>query len=65
MPDGQLLGERVIPLLEAPLDLRPRTAVVHLPQPTLLPVEHIVVRIDPDGKVDEITRENNVITWRR
>jgi hypothetical protein len=64
-PDGQLLGEGVIERLEAPLDLKPKAAVVYLPQPTLLPVEHITARIDPDGRLDEITRENNVIRWTR
>jgi hypothetical protein len=64
-PDGQLLGERTIARLDAPLDLRPKTEVVWLPQPTLHPVASITVRIDPAGKVDEITRDNNVITWVR
>jgi hypothetical protein len=64
-PDGQLLREQTVPRLEAPLDLHPKTAVAYLPQPTLLPVEHVVVRIDPEGEIDEITRENNTITWRR
>jgi hypothetical protein len=63
--DGRLLGERVIARLEAPLDLKPKTAVVWLPQPTLHPVGSITVRIDPAGKIVEITKENNVITWVR
>jgi hypothetical protein len=64
-PDGQLLREQTIARLEAPLDLQPRTAVAYLPQPTLLPVERVIVRIDPEGKIDEITRENNAAVWRR
>jgi hypothetical protein len=64
-PDGNLLGERVIARLEGPLDLKPKTAVVWLPQPTLHPVGRIVVRIDPQGRVEEITRENNRSVWRK
>jgi hypothetical protein len=64
-PNGQLLGERVIARLEAPLDLRPKTAMVWIPQPLLHPVPSITVRIDPAGKLDEITTENNVGVWVR
>lgn len=64
-PDGQLLGQRVLARLEAPLDLHPKTAVVWLSQPTLHPVSRIIVRIDPEGKVEEITRENNTVSWVR
>jgi hypothetical protein len=64
-PTGALLAQREIPLLEAPLDLEPKTAVVWLPQPLLLPHDRIVVRVDPDGAIDEITDENNRIVWER
>lgn len=64
-PDGRLLGERTIARLEAPIDLKPKTVTVWLPQPTLHPVDRIVVRIDPAGRVDEITRANNVGAWVR
>ena len=64
-PTGALLVKRVIPLLEAPLDLDPRTAVVWLPQPLLFPLDRIVVRVDPDGAINEITDENNWIVWER
>jgi hypothetical protein len=63
--EGKVLAERVIPLLEAPLDLRPRTAVVWLSQPLLHPVADIIVRVDPEGRCEEITRANNQVTWRR
>jgi hypothetical protein len=64
-PTGTLLAQRVIPLLEAPLDLQPRTAVVWLPQPLLLPLDRVVIRLDPDGVIEEITDENNRIVWNR
>jgi hypothetical protein len=63
--DGTLLAERVIARLEAPLDLRPKTAVVWLAQPLLHPTAGITVRLDPEGRLDEITRANNRVRWRR
>ncbi len=63
--DGKLLAERVIARLEAPLDLRPKTAVVWLAQPLLHPTAGITVRLDSEGRVDEITRANNRVTWQR
>jgi Concanavalin A-like lectin/glucanases superfamily len=62
-PEGKVLLERTIARLDAPLDLRPKTAVVWMPQPLLHPVDRISVRIDPEGRIDEITRENNSIAW--
>ena len=62
-PAGNLLLQRTIARLDAPLDLKPKTVVVWMPQPLLHPVDQIIVRIDPDGRIDEITRENNGIAW--
>lgn len=62
-PAGTLLLERTIALLDAPLDLEPKTAVVWMPQPLLHPVDRIVIRIDPEGRIDEITKENNHLVW--
>ena len=62
---GTLLAEQVIPRLDAPLDLVPKTVTVWLPQPTLHPTPRIIVRIDPAGRVEEIARENNVGVWQR
>lgn len=64
-PAGNLLARRVIPHLDAPLDLMPKTAIVWLPQPLLHRVEYIQVRIDPDDRIAEITEENNKGVWRK
>jgi hypothetical protein len=64
-PEGNLLLQRTIARLDAPLDLRPKTATVWMPQPLLHPVNQIIVRIDPDGRIEEITRENNRLAWVR
>ena len=50
-PTGKLLLERTIAQLDAPLDLRPKTAVVWMPQPLLHPVDRIIVHIDPGGRI--------------
>lgn len=63
--EGCLLGERTIARLEAPLDLKPKKATVWLSQPTLHPTASIRIRVDPAGRLEEITRENNVRTWAR
>ncbi|MFN4258938.1 MAG: LamG-like jellyroll fold domain-containing protein [Gemmataceae bacterium] len=64
-PDGKLLGRHVIEQLDAPLDLRPQTAVAWLSQPTLHPVDRIIVHVDPDDQIEEITKENNRMVWQR
>lgn len=58
-PQGRMLFRYQMPRLEAPLDLVPKTHTAWMPQPLLQPVERIVVRIDPAGALEEITRENN------
>lgn len=63
--EGKLLLQKTIAKLDAPLDLKPKTAVVWLPQPTLHPVHRIYVVIDPEGRIDEITKENNRSVWLR
>lgn len=63
-PSGNLLARRIIPHLDAPLDLYPKTAVVWLPQPLLHRLEHIQVRVDPDDRIEEITEDNNQVLWR-
>ncbi len=60
---GRELLRRAIAHLDAPLDLKPKTAVVWLPQPTLHPVAQITVIVDPEGRIEEITKENNRIAW--
>lgn len=64
-PAGNVLARRVIPMLDAPLDLRPKTAIVWLPQPLLHRVAYIQVRVDPDDRIAEITEENNRVMWRK
>jgi hypothetical protein len=60
-PDGTVLRSSQIPPLPAPADLYPK--VVEIPLWTRgLSLEGCVIEIDPEGKLEEITRENNCIT---
>jgi hypothetical protein len=52
---GAVLASAVLPRLDPPLDLLPRTATIELPRK---PGAAAVV-LDPEGKVPEITRGNN------
>jgi hypothetical protein len=63
-PAGNILADRIIPRLDAPLDLQPKSATVWLGQPLLHPVAGITVRIDPEHRLQEITDENNMGHWR-
>ena len=59
----QTIGESHIPYLAWPRDLEPiamRVAVAFRPTKD---THHIVVEVDPDGQVDEITATNNEVRW--
>jgi hypothetical protein len=62
-PAGNVLADRIIPRLDAPLDLQPKTVTVWLGQPLMHPVAGITVRIDPGRRLQEITDENNTGHW--
>jgi hypothetical protein len=62
---GKLLAKRVIPTLAAPLDLEPKTAIVWMPQPLILPIGQIVVHVDAENAIEEISEENNRVVWER
>jgi hypothetical protein len=64
-PAGNVLADRTIARLDAPLDLQPKTETVWLGQPLMHPVAGINVRIDPEHQLQEITVENNTGHWSR
>jgi hypothetical protein len=55
---GRLVATAPVPRIEAPLDLRPRTIEVNLPAPRF---DGSSLVLDPDAKLNEITRVNNRI----
>jgi hypothetical protein len=58
---GKTLSTTSVPALPAPLDLRPRTAVVHLRLPRGTDVAGGSVAIESSGRVPEITLRNNFV----
>ena len=58
---GRIVASATIPALEAPLDLQPRTADVILRLPRNTDVTGGTVQIDPEQKLEEITKRNNAV----
>jgi hypothetical protein len=58
---GRVVASATIPSLEAPFDLRPRTVEVILRLPANTDVTGGTVEIDPEQKLEEITRRNNTV----
>jgi hypothetical protein len=58
---GALQASIEIPALAAPVDLEPKTATVNLHLPEGAKTEGSTVEIDPENKLEEITRLNNVV----
>ncbi len=60
---GAVLASAPIPALEAPVDLQPRVIELSLPLPAELDLRGARVEIDPDERIEEITRSNNEVSW--
>jgi hypothetical protein len=58
---GRVVASATIPPLEAPLDLHPRTTEVILRLPPNTDVTGGTVQIDPEQKLEEITKRNNTV----
>ena len=59
--DGKIIGEARIPELNAPNDLYPKTVNVELHIAAGIKTNNLVVQIDPEGKLPEITKMNNAV----
>ena len=57
---GRILATEIIPPLEAPTDLQPRTVNVRFTLPDGASAEGGSVEIDPDHELEEITTLNNI-----
>jgi len=58
---GEVIATGKVPPLPAPVDLYPRTAEVILTLPGDVDATGGVVEIDPDHRLEEITRCNNAV----
>ncbi|MBP5224004.1 MAG: hypothetical protein J6Z38_00255 [Lachnospiraceae bacterium] len=61
-PEGRILDEAVIPPLEAPADLHPRTWEVSLHLWNVKNRKGCTIEIDPENALHETTRKNNTVT---
>ncbi len=59
--NGSTIVTAAVPALEAPLDFKPKTAIVTLAVPAGTNLKGASVRIDHDGKLSEITKRNNTV----
>jgi hypothetical protein len=62
--EGRELARAAVPALQAPLDLRPRTATVTVKLPAAS-ATHGSVTVELAGGAPEITQQNNLVRWRR
>ena len=58
---GKVVAAAQVPAIEAPLDLRPKTATVTVTVPAGTPLKGARVVIDPEGALKEITKKNNAV----
>ena len=63
-PSGRPVGETTIPVLRAPLDLRPKTVTAKLRAPKRITEEGYSLAVDPDDRIPEITEQNNRVQLR-
>ena len=60
--EGREIGRAAVPALQAPLNLRPRTATVIVKLPAAR-AAHGSVAVELAGGAPEITQQNNVVRW--
>jgi hypothetical protein len=59
---GREIARAAVPALQAPLDLRPRSATVTVKLPARS-ATHGSVAVELAGSAPEITQQNNVVRW--
>jgi hypothetical protein len=64
METGTVLGEQTIPHLDAPLDLKARVEAVEFPNLDAQARRGVEVIIDPQNKLEDLTRLNNRVLHR-
>jgi hypothetical protein len=60
---GKLVATAPVPSLEAPLDLKPRWTDILLTVPDGTDLSNGSVQVDPEGKIQQITRRNTIVKW--
>jgi len=60
-PAGRIVATETVPSIPAPIDLHPKLRDIRMTLPDGMTAEGGSVEIDPDHKLEEITRLNNVV----
>ncbi|MCX6334445.1 MAG: hypothetical protein NT092_09090, partial [Bacteroidia bacterium] len=60
---GKLVVTAQVPPLEAPLDLKPKWTDISFTVAEGTDLSHGSVKVDPMGKIQQITRRNTIVTW--
>jgi len=60
---GKVVGERTLKHLDAPLDLRPRTELLEVPNINAITRRSIIVELDPERQHPDLNRHNNRVTF--
>ena len=60
---GKIISSVQSPMIKAPADLQPKTADVQLEIPGGLDAQGLSVMIDPEAKINEVTRNNNLVIF--
>jgi hypothetical protein len=61
---GVIIAEKTIPHLDAPLDLKPRTESIEFQNLDAQARRGVEVILDPQNKLDDLTRLNNRVVFR-
>jgi len=56
---GEIVGEKVVPRIPAPLDMRPKVVEVEFQNVNAVTKDSIIVLLDPDRKHPDLNRHNN------
>jgi len=61
--NGESVGVTRVPAMNAPVDLSPNWVDIKVKIPLDTDLSSGIIRIDPQGKIEQITRSNTLITW--
>ena len=62
---GDVVAESAIPSLKAPVDLLPKTVDVRITVPSGTDLDSCLIVLDPENKIEEITKLNNYTKCRK
>jgi hypothetical protein len=61
---GNILFEKRIPHIDAPLDFKPKTAMIELQNVNAVTDGRVIVELDPNHEIDDLNRFNNRVVFK-